>query len=65
MVEPQWRVSRAWVEAGVGVILRVPSLFLLEAWFRTNPLKAIQVNTVDVEIIVTVVYYLGMFKTLF
>ncbi|KAK7110194.1 RING finger protein 145-like [Littorina saxatilis] len=58
MVEPQWRISRVWVEAGVGVILRVPALFLLEAWCRTNPLKAIQVNTFDVEIIVTVVYYL-------
>ena len=45
----------------MGVILRVPALFLLEAWFRTSPLKAIQVNTIDVEIIVTVVYYLCRF----
>ena len=59
MVDIDWHISRAWVEAGVGVILRVPALFLLEAWYRTNPLKAIEVNTLDVEIIVTVVYYLG------
>lgn len=56
---PPWRISREWVEAGVGVILRVPALFLLEVWFRTNPMKAIQVNTFDVEIIVKVVYYMG------
>ncbi|XP_076470514.1 RING finger protein 145-like [Babylonia areolata] len=64
MVPLQWRVSRAWVEAGVGVILRVPALFLLEAWFRTDPLKAIQVNTLDVEIIVKVVYYLAVVVSL-
>lgn len=59
-MHPEWRISRASVESVVGVILRVPALFLLEAWCHTNPLKATQINTLDVEIIVTVVYYLAV-----
>ncbi|XP_041368773.1 RING finger protein 145-like [Gigantopelta aegis] len=54
------KISRESLVTGVGVVLRIPSVFLLEAWYRTNPLKAVQIHTRDVEIIVTVVYYMAL-----
>lgn len=53
------KLSQESLETVVSVILRVPALFLIEVWFRTNPHKTIQLHSDDVEIIVTVAYYLG------
>lgn len=53
------KLSQDCIETAVSVILRVPALFLIEVWFRTNPHTTIQLHSDDVEIIVTVAYYLG------
>ncbi len=60
------KISRETLRRGVGVILRVPSLFIVEAWYRTNP-AAMQHHylgkdaTIDrnQEIMIEVVYYSG------
>ncbi len=54
-----FKISRKSLESIVGVILRVPALFVIEVWYRTDPLKTVQVQTKDVEIIIKVVYYMG------
>ncbi|CAG5118862.1 unnamed protein product [Candidula unifasciata] len=54
------KLSQECIEAAVSVILRVPALFLIEVWFRINPHKTIQLHSDDVEIIVTVAYYLAL-----
>ncbi|XP_071090517.1 RING finger protein 145-like [Haliotis cracherodii] len=55
-----FKISREALESGVGVILRVPALFVMEVWYRTDPLKTVQVQTKDVEIIIKVVYYMAL-----
>ncbi|GFS24192.1 RING finger protein 145-like [Elysia marginata] len=53
------KISQESVETAVSVILRVPALFLIEIWWRTNPHKVIsQLHSDDVEILVTVAYYM-------
>ncbi|GFN84190.1 RING finger protein 145-like [Plakobranchus ocellatus] len=53
------KISQESVETAVSIILRVPALFLIEIWWRTNPHTVIsQLHSDDVEIIVTVAYYM-------
>lgn len=53
------KISQESIETAVSVILRVPALFLIEIWWRTNPHKVIsQLHSDDVEILVTVAYYM-------
>ena len=54
------KVSREHVEAAVGVILRVPALFILEAWYKTDPDELVQETTKDMEILSIAAYYCGM-----
>lgn len=51
------RISREHVAAAVGVILRVPALFILEAWYKTDPDKLVQDTTKDMEILSIAIYY--------
>ncbi|KAK6185620.1 hypothetical protein SNE40_007814 [Patella caerulea] len=52
-----WKISRKTAEMGVGIILRTPALFILEVWYKTDPLKTFEVTS-DTEIIVPVIYHL-------
>ena len=52
-------ISREHVEAAVGVVLRVPALFILEAWYKTDPDKLVQDTTKDTEVLSIAVYYGG------
>nr|XP_022345118.1 RING finger protein 145-like [Crassostrea virginica]XP_022345119.1 RING finger protein 145-like [Crassostrea virginica]XP_022345120.1 RING finger protein 145-like [Crassostrea virginica]XP_022345121.1 RING finger protein 145-like [Crassostrea virginica] len=55
-----FKVKREYLLASVCVILRVPSLFIMEMWFRTDPEKTIESHTVDpgpTEFVTTGVYY--------
>ncbi|XP_064600261.1 RING finger protein 145-like [Liolophura sinensis] len=54
------KIPREKVERAVSVVLRVPSLFIVEVWFRADPHKAIDVKTKDVELIITCVSYLAL-----
>lgn len=54
------KISQESLETIVSVILRVPALFLIEIWFRTNPHKTIQLHSDDVELIVTAAYYMAL-----
>ena len=54
------RISREHVAAAVGVILRVPALFILEAWYKTDPDKLVQDTTKDMEILSIAIYYSGI-----
>lgn len=56
------KIPREHVEAVVSVILRVPSLFIIEVWYRMDPEKSAKAPTRDVEVILSVVYYLGNFS---
>ena len=61
-------ISRETIAKGVGIVLRVPSLFIAEIWFRNDPQSVQQQYTnntgrnVDpnLEIIFSVIYYAGM-----
>ena len=53
------RISREHVEAVVGVILRVPALFILESWYKTDPDELVQDTTKDMEILLIAAYYSG------
>ncbi|KAH9500092.1 hypothetical protein Btru_076584 [Bulinus truncatus] len=55
-----FKISHESLEKTVSVILRVPALFLIEIWFRTNPHKTIKLHSDDVEIIVTIAYYMAL-----
>lgn len=52
-------IPREYVESGVGVILRVPALFILEAWYKYDLSAAVRNTTDDVQIIAQAVYYAG------
>ncbi|XP_062568358.1 RING finger protein 145-like [Saccostrea cucullata] len=55
-----FKLKREYLLASVCVILRVPSLFIMEVWFRTDPQRAIDARSVDpghAEFITTMVYY--------
>ena len=52
-------ISREHVEAAVGVVLRVPALFILEAWYKTDPDKLVQDTSKDTEVLSIAVYYGG------
>ena len=59
-------MKREYLLASVCVILRVPSLFIMEIWFRTDPEKTIESQAVDpgpTELITTGVYYSSECKT--
>ena len=58
---PSLKVSKESLEWTVSVILRTPAIFLLEVWFRTDPHTTIQLHSDDVEIIVTIAYYMGKY----
>ena len=53
------RIPREHVEALVGVILRVPALFILESWYKTDPDKLVKDTTKDMEILLIAAYYSG------
>lgn len=53
----KFSIPREYVETGVSVILRVPALFILEAWYHSDPNAAVQNTTDDVKIIAYAVYY--------
>lgn len=53
----QARISREYTEAVVSVILRVPALFILEAWYKSDINNAVKDTSDDVAIIATVAYY--------
>lgn len=55
-----FKLKREYLLASVCVILRVPSLFIMEVWFRTDPQKAVESKAVDpghAQFITTAVYY--------
>ncbi|XP_060590523.1 RING finger protein 145-like [Ruditapes philippinarum] len=49
-------IPREYAESAVSIILRVPALFILEAWYKSDPDIALQ-NTEDVVAIAYCVYY--------
>jgi len=53
----RFSIPREYIESGVGVVLRVPALFILEAWYKSDPSAAIQNTSDDVKIIAHAVYY--------
>ena len=61
-----FKVKREYLLASVCVILRVPSLFIMEMWFRTDPEKTKESQAVDpgfTELVTTVVKYSSECKT--
>ena len=58
------RISREHVECVVGVILRVPALFILDSWYKTDPDELVKDTTKDMEILLIAAYYSGMKKIL-
>ncbi|RUS84263.1 hypothetical protein EGW08_007956 [Elysia chlorotica] len=60
-MNPLRRISQETVETAMSIILRVPALFLIEIWWRTNPHTVVsQLHSDDVEILVTVAYYMTL-----
>jgi hypothetical protein len=53
-------IPREYAESAVSIILRVPALFILEAWYKSDPDIALQ-NTEDVVAIAYCVYYSSKF----
>jgi len=53
----RFTVPREYIETGVGVILRVPALFILETWYKSDVNSALQNTTEDVKYITQAVYY--------
>ena len=53
-------IKREHLLSAVCVILRVPSLFIMEAWWRSDPNENVKAASAEKEIIVNVVYYLSM-----
>lgn len=51
------KISREHLEAVVGVILRLPSLFILELWYKTDPDELVKDTTKDMEILSIAAYY--------
>ncbi|XP_029649428.1 RING finger protein 145-like [Octopus sinensis] len=53
------KIHREQLETGVAVVLRIPSLFIVELCFRTDPLKSVPVGTraKDVHLVANFIYY--------
>ena len=57
----KYSIPREYLETAVGVILRLPALFILDSWYKADPKAAVQNATDDVQIITMAAYYFGMF----
>lgn len=53
----KFNIPREYVETAVSIILRVPALFILEAWYKSDPNTALQNTSEDVVTIAYCVYY--------
>ncbi|WAR21579.1 RN145-like protein [Mya arenaria] len=53
----RFSIPREYVESIVSVILRVPALFILEAWYKSDPDTAVQNTPEDVRFLAQAAYY--------
>lgn len=56
------KIPREQLETGVAIVLRIPSLFIVELCFRTDPLKGVPVEakaTKDIHLVANFIYYAG------
>ena len=55
------KIPREQLETGVAIVLRIPSLFIVELCFRTDPLKGVPVEAKakDIHIVANFMYYAG------
>lgn len=54
------KIPREQLETGVAIVLRIPSLFIVELCFRTDPLKGVPVEakaTKDIHLVANFIYY--------
>lgn len=55
------KIPREQLETGVAIVLRIPSLFIVELCFRTDPLKGVPVEAKakDIHLVANFIYYAG------
>lgn len=53
------KIPREQLETGVAIVLRIPSLFIVELCFRTDPLKGVPVEAKakDIHLVANFIYY--------
>ena len=66
-IKMSFKIPREKIERVVGVILRVPALFIAEAWYRTDPSSMQHVDGLSKNAndrlhvgVFTILYYTGM-----
>lgn len=57
----KFTIPREYAETAVSIILRVPALFILEAWYKSDPDVALQNTSEDVVAIAYCAYYSSMY----